>query len=151
MKILFKAIGLAVLFFSSCFFGFCEAEKLKDRVKRLAFFVRAASEYAGRVRVGTEEVDRLLLLCFGERYIRRRENGFSVLPCFTGKEDAALAEEFFRDVGMGDAQSEYERTNLYITLFSKRLEEAEKDVRERCRLFRALGVLGGCFLCIFLL
>ena len=151
MNILLKIAGLAVLFFSSCLLGFAEAEKLKNRVNRLSFFVRALSEYSERVRTGSEEIDRLLLRCFGDGCIRPAENGFCVLPFLKDKEDARLAGEFFRDAGMRNARGESERAKLYGALFSGKLAEAEKDAKERCRLFRTLGVLGGCFLCIFLL
>ena len=151
MNILLKAAGLAALFFCSCFLGFAEAEKLKNRVRCLSHFVRALAEFSERVRTGSEEIDRLLVRCFGEDCIRRDEDGFRVLPFLKDKEDACLAEEFFRDVGMSNAGGESERAKLYGALFSGKLAEAEKDAKERCRLFRTLGVLGGCFLCIFLL
>ena len=148
---LLKAAGLAVLFFSSCSWGFFEAEKLKTRVRRLSFFVRALTEFSERVRVGTEEIDRLLFRCFGKNCVGKTADGFSAASFLKEKEDMALAQEFLCDVGMGNVQRESERAKLYVLLFSKKLEEAEKDARERCRLFRTLGVLGGCFLCIFLL
>ena len=151
MNVLLKITGLIFVFFSCCACGFYQSEKLKKRVVRLSDFVRAVHEYAQRVRVGTEEVERLLFLCFGEEEIRRTENGFSLTCAFMKKEDEQLAREFFCNIGMGSAEEEYERAKLYTVLFSERRGQAEKDAQERCRLMKTLGVSVGCFLCIFLL
>ena len=151
MNILLKASGLAVLFFSSCLLGFLQSEKLKKRVKRLSLLVRATSEYAERVRGGTEEIDRLLPLCFGNGLIAPTNNGFSAVPAYLRKEDIGLVNQLLFDIGMQGGESEYERAKLYAGLLSRQLEEAEKDAAERCRLFRTLGILAGIFLCIFLL
>ena len=151
MSVLLKGLGLVFVFCSCCAFGFYESGKLKKRVSRLSLFVCALTEYAQRVRVGTEEIDRLLCLSFGQETVRRTAEGFALTCPFSKKEDEKLATEFFCNIGMGNAEQEYERAKLYTALFSKRLEEAEKDARERCRLMKTLGVLSGCFLCIFLL
>ena len=151
MNVLLKGLGLICVFFSCCACGFYESEKLKKRVARLSYFVRAVTEYAQRVRIGTEEVERLLFLCFGEKEIKHTGDGFALSRAFPKKEDEKLAEEFFCNIGMGSAEQEFERAKLYTVLFSKRQEEAEKDARERGRLMKTLGVSVGAFLCIFLL
>lgn len=58
---------------------------------------------------------------------------------------------FFKDIGMSDSKSEYERCELYITLLEAQISEAEKNYTELGKLYKSIGLLSGIFICIFFL
>ena len=67
------------------------------------------------------------------------------------KSDCEIVKNFFKDIGMSDAKSEYERCELYISLLNTQIAEAEKNYTELGKLYKNIGFLSGVFICILLL
>lgn len=109
------------------------------------------SDLRERIRMGAGEIERLVDLCFEEGAVLLSDGKTQIDRAYIEREDAVLLEEFFRDLGMSDSDSEYERIGLYMGLVKKKCEEAEQKCGELCRLYNALGILCGIFICIFLL
>lgn len=148
---LFKAIGLALIFAVCSLGGFFKSSLLMKRADKLSKLSRALSQLSEYIRADGGELERLIGLCF-EKSLLHTENGRPVLnKSFLENEDIALLEEFFESFGTKDIQGEYERTGLYASLIEKQKQEAAEKCSQLCRLYNALGVLGGIFICIFLL
>lgn len=109
------------------------------------------SDLRERIRMGSGEIERLVALSFEDGSVFLSDGKTQIDRAYIEREDAALLEEFFRDLGMSDSQSECERIGLYMALVKKKCEEAEQKCGELCRLYNALGILCGIFICIFLL
>ena len=101
--------------------------------------------------MGGGEIERLVYLCFEEDTASILEGKAIINTMYLEKADVEILEEFFRDLGMSDSDSEYERTGLYMSIILKISDEAEKKCGELCRLYSSLGILCGLFICIFFL
>ena len=146
--LLFKIIGLSLLFLCCCAVGFLKAAALSKRTQRLSDFIKGITELAERIRSESTEIKRLFEICFEKSLItgKNEPNEEYLL-----KEDIALLKEFFGSIGMRDSVSEYERCCLYKGLLENRRCDAEKRSRELSRLYNTLGVLGGIFVVLFFL
>lgn len=151
MAWLFKLSGLLIVFTAAALTGFLKSLQLKKRYRKLCGIYRSLSDLRERVRLGTGEIERIVAQSFEDGTAFYTNRGIQINPDFLEKEDAALLEEYFSDIGMSDAESECERTGLYMNLLKKKCDEAEKKCGELCRLYNALGILCGIFICIFFL
>lgn len=150
MAWLFKATGLTVIFCTAAAYGVLKSYALKMRQKTLRETVFSMTELRDRIRTGAGELEKIINLSFGEKACFK--NGVAKIKSeWLLKRDCELLNEFFSDIGMSDSATECERITLYITLMEKQCAEAEKNCAELCRLYTAVGVLCGAFLCIFFL
>lgn len=149
--LLFKIIGLFLLFLSCCAFGFLKAVALNKRVVKLSAFMKGISELAERIRSEATEIERLFEICFEKQLIKNQNGKSKPSEEYLLKEDISLLNEFFDGIGMRDGVSEYERCILYKNLLENRRGEAEKTSRDLSRLYNTLGVLGGIFVVLFFL
>ena len=151
MAWLFKILGLITDFSVCSLAGFFKSFGLKKRHKKLLELYRSMADLRERVRMGSGEIERLIFLCFDEGTASISEGKAIINTMYLEKADAEILEEFFRDLGMSDAESEYERIGLYMALVGKKSDEAEKKCGQLCRLYSSLGILCGLFICIFFL
>lgn len=151
MAWLFKISGVITVFTVCSMAGFLKSFGLKKRHKKLLAIYRSMSDLRERIRMGGGEIERLVYLCFEEDTASISEGKAIINTMYLEKADAEILEEFFRDLGMSDSDSEYERTGLYMSLILKISDEAEKKCGELCRLYSSLGILCGLFICIFFL
>lgn len=146
----FKLFGLLMIFSAASLSGFMKSMQLKQRYKKLCQICRSLGDLKERIRLNSGEISRLIAQCFGA--LAAAENGsFKVNEYGLEKEDIALINEFFHNIGMSDTAAECERAELYISLISKKCSEAEQKCKELCRLYNSIGILGGIFICIFFL
>lgn len=101
--------------------------------------------------MGTGEIKNLLYISFNADTVTISEDKAIINTMYLEKAETDILEDFFRDLGMSDSESEYERIGLYMALTEKKCDEAEKKCSEMCRLYSSLGVLCGIFICIFFL
>ena len=151
MAWLFKISGVITVFTVCSMAGFLKSFGLKKRHKKLLAIYRSMSDLRERIRMGGGEIERLVYLCFEEDTASISEGKAIINAMYLKKADVEILEEFFRDLGMSDSDSEYERTGLYMSLILKISDEAEKKCGELCRLYSSLGILCGLFICIFFL
>lgn len=151
MAWLFKISGVITVFTVCSMAGFLKSFGLKKRHKKLLAIYRSMSDLRERIRMGGGEIERLVYLCFEEDTASILEGKAIINTMYLEKADVEILEEFFRDLGMSDSDSEYERTGLYMSLILKISDEAEKKCGELCRLYSSLGILCGLFICIFFL
>lgn len=151
MAWLFKISGVITVFTVCSMAGFLKSFGLKKRHKKLLAIYRSMSDLRERIRMGGGEIERLVYLCFEEDTASILEGKAIINTMYLEKADVEILEEFFRDLGMSDSDSEYERTGLYMSIILKISDEAEKKCGELCRLYSSLGILCGLFICIFFL
>ncbi len=151
MAWLFKILGVITVLSACSLAGFLKSFGLKKRHKKLLAIYRSMSDLRERIRMGGGEIERLVYLCFEEDTASISEGKAIINAMYLKKADVEILEEFFRDLGMSDSDSEYERTGLYMSLILKISDEAEKKCGELCRLYSSLGILCGLFICIFFL
>lgn len=144
-------MGLVTVFSVSALGGFLKSAMLKKRYKKLCGIYRSMSELKERVRMGAGEIERLVALSFDKGAVFIENGKPETDPSYLEREDKELLEEFLCNLGMSDSESECERIGVYMALIEKKCEEAEKRCGELCRLYNALGILCGIFICIFLL
>ncbi len=150
MDRLFKLLGLLMVFSSSSACGAVAAFRLKTRVRKLQRLYHSLSDLRERIRLNEGEIDRLLKVSFGDAVVFG-EKGCRVEEAFLEQEEIVLINAFLRDAGMSDAKAECDRIGLYMDQLAVCCESAGQKARELGRLYGALGVLIGLFLCIFLL
>ena len=151
MAWLFKILGVITVLSACSLAGFLKSFGLKKRHKKLLAIYRSMSDLRERIRMGGGEIERLVYLCFEEDTASILEGKAIINAMYLKNADVEILEEFFRDLGMSDSDSEYERTGLYMSLILKISDEAEKKCGELCRLYSSLGILCGLFICIFFL
>lgn len=148
---LFKTIGLLLVFFMSYGFGALKSLELKKREESLRGIVASLNELSSRIMMSDSKISELISLCFCENTVGTDNKTGAVKIKGLKNGDKRLLEEFFCDLGMRDSKTEQERISLYSELFKGRLSEAISESASLCKLYNALGVLCGIFLCIFFL
>lgn len=139
-----------MIFSAAALSGFMKSVQLKQRYKKLDRIYRALGDLKERIRLNSGEISRIVSESFGS-LAESKNVGFTINESGLNKEDIALINEFFHNIGMSDTAAECERTELYILLISKKRSEAEQNCKELCRLYNSIGILGGIFICIFFL
>ncbi len=151
MLLLFKTVGLFLIFSVCVLCGIAKSESLKLKRKHIYLVTRSVENLAEHIRLGRGEVFILVKECFNTDYVAVLRGEIAVNDAFLEKETVEILEEFFRDFGMQDTTAEYERTLMYAKILNKQYDESDLKCRELCRLYNTLGLLCGVFLVIFLL
>ena len=149
MAWLFKTLGLITILSTCSLAGFFKSFALKKRHKKLLGVYRSMSGLRERIRMGTGDIEHLVHLSFDSNTVGIDSGKAVINTMYFEKSDTVVLEDFFRDLGMSDSESEYERIGLYMTLTYKKCDDAEKQCSKLCRLYSSLGILCGLFICIF--
>ena len=149
--LLFKALGLALVFGVCMLFGILKAEALKKRSERLQKIIKALNRLGELVRMGSYEIGELIKLCFKLDAVWLEKNCIRFSKDYLLKEDIKILEDFFVGFGMADRDAEYERTKLFYALLENQYSAAAEVYSRLGRLYRSIGVMGGLILCIFLM
>lgn len=149
--LLFKIIGLILVFSGSTGLGFLKSALLCKRADKLLKFSRGTSSLAERIRLCSGEIESLLNSCFPSEYISYTLGKAKIDESYLKRDDISIINELLSDLGMGDIDAEYERTKAYADLIKLQHSSAQNDCGQFCRLYKSLGALVGIFICIFLL
>ena len=147
----FKWVGLLIIFSVCSAAGLLKSVKLAKRADKLNSIARSVSVLAEHIRGDSREIEQLIFICFSRDTAIFKNGKIEFEKQNMNEEDIALAEEFAKEFGSRDIVGEYERTKMYAGLFKKQGELAEAQCLKLGRLYSTLGVLGGVFICIFLL
>lgn len=148
---LFKLCGMVLIFAACSIWGFSRSAALKHRAEKLRAFGTAAAELAELIRGGLGEIKPLLIRTFKGDLLDFEQDRFFVNEAYYKKEDIALLKEFFENLGLSDAESEYRRITGYVRLINERSNAAFSECESLCKLYKSLGCMIGIFICIFLL
>ncbi len=138
----FKAFGLILIFFVCCTFGFLKARSLKARLDRLTEIKKGLFALKERLRLHGGDKEQLLKQCF-----LFSDDSLSVLKT----DELILWQEFITALGTTDTAASITSCEGYLALFEGKLSQAQSDFSKEQRLYKSLGVLGGIFICIFLI
>ena len=149
--LLFKLLGLALIF-TVCFAsGFLKAESLKKRSDKLQEILKALNRLGELIRMGNYEIGELVGLCFKPSQATAENGKIKLSKEYLLKEDIKILEDFFTDFGVADRSAEYERTKLFYSLLESQHSAAAGVYGQLGRLYRSIGLMGGLILCIFLM
>ena len=151
MRLLFKFLGLAVIFSVCALWGLLKSLNLKKRYDRLCVFSRSLSTLAEHILTNSGEIEKVIPKCFEDSLVYIKDNKAVYDRTFLKAEDTALLDELFNNIGRRDTKSECDRIGLYINLITKKSEEAKDECERLCRLYNTLGIFSGIFICIFFL
>ena len=112
------------------------------RYKKLCNLKSAVTDLKQRIRLSHGEIDKLIAVSF-----KNIPDLYSNLE----KSDISITENFFKDIGMLDTDSECERCELYISLLDTQIINAQKNYHELGKLYKSIGFMSGLFFCIFFL
>lgn len=149
--LLIKIIGLITVFSVCTAAGFMKSAAINKRAKKLSDFYRSICSLAERIRIGSDEILRLVEICFDRSLCGISENKIVIDESYLSPDDIRLLNELFSGLGMEDSTSEYNRINSYLRLIEIQCESANADTAQLCKLYKSLGALCGIFICIFLL
>lgn len=146
----FKSLGVALIILTGTFCGLKLSGKLTARENKLKGFYLFIREISDRIKTG-EELTSIYESKRAEGLITTE--GFKVVLCedALNSQDKKLLTEFFSFLGMGDTNSQISRCEIYSELLIKRLEEAEKEAKEKAKLYTSLGIFSGLFIVILLI
>lgn len=139
---LFKITGFILVIFTTSAIGFLKANELNLRFRKLTDLYKAIATLKEGIRLHGGDVERLINLSFAE---------FPINTAHLKKEDIAIIDDFFENLGAQDTVAEYERCELYINLLKTQADQAQKQHLELNRLYKNIGVLSGILICIFFL
>ncbi len=153
MPLLMKIIGIAFIVFSTTAVGVNLSVGLKNRVKTLRWFIGATDEIGEKIRYTSAELGYIVGSIYGvEKYLEIKAP-FSVTlkKNEMDEQDKKIINEFFSQLGMGDSESQIKRCQNYKRQLMRQSEDADKQLREKSKLYKMLGFFGGLTIAIVLL
>ena len=150
-----KLFGAALLVLAGIGGGWLYARQLTVRRSFLTSFLTFLSNLATGLRYRGERME-LLINSSGELFslpVGNREQSVAEvwsaqISNFPKKwrltaQDMTLLEEFGAKLGSTDTEGQLAHISLYQALFQKQLGEAERDVKQKAKLYQTLGLFIG--------
>ncbi len=140
---LIKLLGALFLIFSCGFTGVKMANNLKTRVKTLRNFLIALDSITVYIRLSSYHIEEILKKCLpsGMDYDGRGLIAENRL-CLSDT-DRQLINEFLFDLGMADTDCLINKCKSYRELFLTAINEADREVFDKYRLYSVFGFLSG--------
>ncbi|MEE0947032.1 MAG: hypothetical protein U0M42_09455 [Acutalibacteraceae bacterium] len=136
-----RLTGCALLIGVGTVLGIKAAQKLKKRVKKLGEIIVCTDRIAQYIRLESGEIGYILdntlpegISFDGTGVIVKNGIALSIA-------DTELLNEFLTGLGMGDKFSEQVKCNAYKHFFIKQMEEAQRDVDEKYKLYSTGGFI----------
>lgn len=138
--------------------GISLSSKLSQRVEILSQYMKLLEEVSVRLRYTGDPLAVLFQDNFvGYTFLRERpfENQFQemtrrskdvLLPI-----DIRLLDDFARDLGAGDSESQLQHIRLYIKMLEERSKEAREDLKSKGKLYRVLPLSAGIAVAVLLI
>lgn len=145
MSWIIKISGIILIVLSCFCAGFGKALKLSAHERDLKWYLSAFGQIKQKIRYSSAELPEIIGGISGcEKYysisvpfaVNFQKSGLAA-------SDEELIADFFKGAGAGDRAAEIERCNNYIKELEFRHSQADEQRREKTRLCRMLGVLGG--------
>lgn len=151
--ILFKVLGMCLIFAVCVLGGFYLSLRLKQRCKALHEICVSTSEIAHRIGL-CEERGRILKKVFEGKSVQVSEDeNYNV--CVTcpalNKEDIRILNEFFLHLGAGDVLSQISLCETYKKLFEGIYDSARGEEQSKGQMYKTCGCLLAVALIIFII
>ena len=145
-----KGIGVISLLITGSLIGLRFSQNLEMRKIKLNKFYIFTNELWGGIKRG-EEIDSILQNSTAKNLIYKDGVNIKPEPVGLKVDDIKILTEFFSVLGMGDTESQISRCQVFSELIQKQLNLAEQEVKEKSKLYSALGFFSGLFLVILLI
>lgn len=147
-----KIIGIFLIMFCAYAAGNIKSYSLRARKNALQNILKGIKTLKTRLLYSDFEIETVLSESFFEcDSVSLCGNKAYVCGKKLKKEDTELISEFFSLLGTSDRGSECERVKMYEKLISERLNDAESEAREGCRLIKTLSICIGLAVCILII
>ncbi len=148
----FKVVGLCFTVAAGFLAGLYFSAKLKSRLDALNWYIKLSEKLADKIRYSGAETPKIVSSVSGCEKFYTVDFPFTVTLKSNGLQaaDEILVNDFFTELGSGDTETEIKRcTLLKKELLSKR-GTAEKEYKEKGKVYKSLGFLSGLALAIIL-
>ncbi len=159
MSLTIKIIGCILLIAASTLLGFKKSNKLHRRKELISIFLVFLDSLSTNIRYSTDELSVMLSKCedsFGRMiynsyketngsfFNRWKQAVLSVSNAFSPKyEDKQLLCSFGERLGLTDVEGQLKHIELYKSLAKAHLDDCNKDIAEKSRLYRTMGFFAG--------
>ncbi len=138
-----KLSGCLMVTFCGGLIGLQSALDLKNRTEILSKIILCTDEISQYIKIGTAEKNDILKKVLPKGITYEKSGLKTDISVKISGEDKRLINEFLKGLGMGDKEAEFTRCLAFKNLFEKQLLKAEKDVREKYKLYSLGGFFAG--------
>lgn len=154
-----KITGCILLVLATTLTGFTKAYRLYRRRDTLVGFTGFLTALSTNIRYNSSDIFCVIELCkdsFSQilvKYLRESEGAFSDrwkiavnnLPksCSLNKKDKDIISSFGEKLGVTDVQGQIEHIEHYQILAETQLQNAEKEISDKSKLYRTMGFFAG--------
>lgn len=152
MTVIFKTIGLILIFLTGALGGFYIAFKNENELKNLNLFISYILELRNRILYNGGEIEELIRKIFVKKELITLNDGkILISDRVVRKKDLKILEEFFTKLGSTEQSSEIARADLCLSRLKESQKELSAEISEKSRLYRILGVSFGILGCILVI
>ncbi|MBR3969193.1 MAG: stage III sporulation protein AB [Clostridia bacterium] len=150
---IFKLLGLVMITVSSAIIGFLKSRSLTARRKKIELVYDATGILYEYINQGGCELDYAIKEAFTKCVFLQVEKG--KYSCDGDRdltdEDKALINDFFKGIGRSVKSVECDRINAFSTKIKSKLNDAQKDCEQKCKVYQTFGVCAGLIIGILLI
>lgn len=146
---IFKIIGLICAFFFFFLIGMYQSLKLKTRKDNLNTILLFLNRLSTAIRYRRSDILSLIVQC-ADDVLTPLKNADDFILCSEiigklplHKEEKSLLNKLFTEIGQMDLEGELKCLKLYTGFFDELYEKSKKDIENKSKLYRMLGVFSG--------
>lgn len=138
-----KLTGGFMVILSLGVMGMNSAFSLKKRVAFINRIILSIDKISQFIKIGNDEKEEILKNALPKGIFYENERVKTEKSTALKAEDKRLFEEFLIGLGMSDGEAEIIRCQAFKNLFKKQLNDAEREEKEKYKLFSLGGFLTG--------
>ncbi len=145
-----KIIGLVLAFSFFSLFGAYQSFKLKKRKDNLNTILLFLNRMGTSIRYRNDDLFLLVSKCVDDvllplKNVNSNLDDYSeeIRKLPLNREDKALLQKFFSQLGSTDIEGQISHINLYTEFFNELYEKSKKDIESKSKLFLMSGIFAG--------
>ncbi len=145
-----KIIGLILAFSFFSLFGAYQSFKLKKRKDNLNTILLFLNRMGTSIRYRNDDLFLLVSKCVDDvllplKNVNSNLDDYSeeIRKLPLNREDKALLQKFFSQLGSTDIEGQISHINLYTEFFNELYEKSKKDIESKSKLFLMSGIFAG--------
>ena len=147
-----KFIGVLLVVLSCSLIGFLKSRCVLLRVKKLSAFCDGTEQLFEYIEQGNYELKTALKTAFIKcEFINFEKTEANCCDNDLIAEDKLLINNFMRSLGYSSKKAECDRIKTFGHLMQKRLQQAEKDMLQKSKIYQTFGICIGLAIGIFLI
>lgn len=164
-----KLLGAIMLICSATTIGFLFSKRLNNRKKFLMSFESFLSSVQTYIRYDNSRIETVIEKSLGDEsldslkeavckdldkpFSTRFKNWTKNLSPFLGltTDDKRLLDEFGAELGVTDLNGQIKHIELYKTLFSKAVNEAQSEITQKSKLYKMTGFCMGAVIALLII